>query len=258
MRATRPMVFAAAAVLAAAAGSWAAPALTPPWYQVTVNQVGVAKGSPAPSMILILTDGGGSFAERWFRADPQIAEAVRELGVAAVAGAKAARVMLSGTEAGAWVVRFYLTDGSIVPPVPGACVDNAGCGASEFCAKKPGDCRGNGTCTPKPGACPLAWIPVCGCDGKTYGNACEAAAAGVNVAHDGECTVSCSTNAECSSGQYCAKGAGDCLGSGTCAPTPTVCIDLWAPVCGCDGKTYGNSCEAAAAGVNVAHEGECR
>ena len=137
------------------------------------------------------------------------------------------------------------------------CSDNGDCPDAAFCAKAPGDCDGNGLCEPRPEICFDVWDPVCGCDGSTYGNACAAAGAGVNIAHPGECPVACMDNAECPAEDYCAKAPGDCAGAGVCEPTPGGCLDIWAPVCGCDLTTYGNDCEAAGAGVSVAYPGEC-
>ena len=84
----------------------------------------------------------------------------------------------------------------------------------------------------------------------------EPAASLADPAKDGG--KSCTVNAQCKSKkQYCAKAVGDCKGKGSCTARPNVCPLFVKPVCGCNGKTYSNSCFAAVAGVNVKSEGAC-
>ncbi len=127
-----------------------------------------------------------------------------------------------------------------------------------------------GTCGRRPEVCTQQYQPVCGCDGRTYGNACSAASHGISVVSTGECApvggqqgATCGTRGAgpCASGLFCSfpvtANCGRADAPGTCQPQPQVCIQLYQPVCGCDGSTYGNSCVAASHGVSVDHTGVC-
>ncbi|RME37944.1 MAG: hypothetical protein D6788_08420, partial [Planctomycetota bacterium] len=67
------------------------------------------------------------------------------------------------------------------------------------------------------------------------------------------------TGIPCPAGEYCQLPIGACCCdfTGVCTPIPDACPDVWDPVCGCDGVTYGNACEAAMASMNIRHLGPC-
>ena len=123
-----------------------------------------------------------------------------------------------------------------------------------------------GTCVKIPLICLGTGDPVCGCDGKTYDQACHANAAGVSIASKGTCDAEGAPcggllGFVCEKGYFCDYEPADMCGAddglGSCKAKPESCIPFEAEVCGCDGKDYVNSCAANAEGVSVAHEGTC-
>lgn len=125
-----------------------------------------------------------------------------------------------------------------------------------------------GSCKKKSTGCPKIKQIVCGCDGKTYDNACFANAAGTSVSQQGACcqanpkTCGGFFNVPCQNpGDFCKLEIRDLCGAadapGVCTPKPGTCTTQSDPVCGCDGKDYKNECDAHAAGVSVSFKGSC-
>ena len=109
--------------------------------------------------------------------------------------AKSFVLRYAGTIAAAGAIAISACGGMEKPAggaTGGECGGIAGftCPAGMFCDFEAGACgHGDsmGTCREIPEACTLECTPTCGCDGRSYCNACSAHAAGIDEATDLVC-----------------------------------------------------------------------
>ena len=163
-------------------------------------------------------------------------------------------------------------------PIPNQCGGPNGlpCTATnQFCDKIDCSKSAYGTCTTIPKACSYLYAPVCGCDNKTYSNNCFRQQAQISLQYTGRCKVlppsdagvaDAGTSQRCGGpgripcmalSQFCDKVGCSKNAYGTCTMIPTACSYLYAPVCGCDKKTYSNNCFRQQAQVSLAYTGSC-
>jgi hypothetical protein len=104
-------------------------------------------------------------------------------------------------------------------------------------------------CSKTKGNCPNNNQPGCECQG-------DCNPGGSTGTRDLRCSIGDGT---CKGEDFCLSPAGSCGGTsdGRCTSMPVVCNMNIQEVCGCNGETYDNDCDAFSVGVNVDYTGSC-
>jgi hypothetical protein len=246
-------------------------ALTGDVVTIAGGTVAIASGGPAVFARIHRTSRGTLVRAAWVGERSQRVAARLRVIVDSSCTSMRGRFRVRGSR----VVRRFVAErvGACEPGDPGCpstCGTIAGtpCPDGQLCDLPPGACHAadlGGTCVPVGDACIASYDPVCGCDGVTYGNDCERVRARAQKAHDGACASPSEVcggiaGLPCDAGEVCELPKDECRSAdlqGVCVPLPKACPDLRAPVCGCDGTTYGNECERMTAGAQRAHAGPC-
>merc|ERR1719282_1567736 len=69
--------------------------------------------------------------------------------------------------------------------------------------------------------------------------------------------LECSQDADCQDNEFCNRDYSCGATTGSCMTVPEICMEIYQPVCGCDGRTHGNACSAYSNRVSVDTDGEC-
>jgi hypothetical protein len=155
------------------------------------------------------------------------------------------------------------------PDAGRACDLDTRCPSGSYCelAERCGTSTPRGVCEPNDEpVCSTAVEPVCGCDNRTYQNACIAQRSGMDSLREGACRIGdCGPLAGgCEADEFCDVGAMcDAPDAhGTCRPRQDITLKCGHPIpgdeeCGCDGVTYFGACWRLQQGVSLAHVGPC-